>query len=173
VGGRAALGVVPNTGARGHIRSGAGRGDQLANIPLEPTPGGPLTRPAGFPRSVVSWLARRGSAATLCRSTKRRRKPIGWRLGLQLRMGSAKGSRESQETRSVLRRGHYSVWDPLSLNMPDPDHSEDEERFIVLGTSVRLRRVVVSYTDRTPRTRIISARLATRRERRQYEEQKK
>jgi hypothetical protein len=63
--------------------------------------------------------------------------------------------------------------DPLSLNMPDPDHSEDEERFIVLGTSVRRRRVVVSYTERQPRTRIISARLATRRERRQYEEQKK
>ena len=61
--------------------------------------------------------------------------------------------------------------DPLSMNMPDPDHSEDEERFIVLGTSVRLRRVIVSYTERPPRTRIISARLATRQERRQYEEQ--
>ena len=61
--------------------------------------------------------------------------------------------------------------DPLSMNMPDPDHSEGEQRFIVLGTSARLRRVVVSYTERPPRTRIISARLATRRERREYEEQ--
>ena len=61
--------------------------------------------------------------------------------------------------------------DPLSLNMPDPDHSEGEQRFVVLGTSVRSRRVVVSYTERPPRTRIISARLATRPERRQYEEQ--
>ena len=61
--------------------------------------------------------------------------------------------------------------DPLSLNMPDPDHSEDEQRFIVLGTSARLRRVVVSYTERSPMTRIISARLATRQERREYEEQ--
>lgn len=61
--------------------------------------------------------------------------------------------------------------DPLSLNMPDPDHSEDEQRCIVLGTSVRLRRVVVSYTERPPRTRIIGARLATRQERREYEEQ--
>jgi uncharacterized DUF497 family protein len=60
--------------------------------------------------------------------------------------------------------------DPLSMNMPDPDHSEGEQRFIVLGTSVRSRRVVVSYTERPPRTRIISARLATRQERRQYEE---
>ena len=61
--------------------------------------------------------------------------------------------------------------DPLSMNMSDPDHSEDEQRFIVLGISVRFRTVVVSYTDRPPRTRIISARMATRRERRQYEEQ--
>ena len=61
--------------------------------------------------------------------------------------------------------------DSLSLNMPDQDHSEGEQRFIVLGTSVRSRRVVVSYTERPPRTRIISARLATRQERRQYEEQ--
>lgn len=61
--------------------------------------------------------------------------------------------------------------DPLSLNMPDPDHSEGEQRFIVLGTSARSRRVVVSYTERPPRTRIITARLASRPERRQYEEQ--
>ncbi len=60
--------------------------------------------------------------------------------------------------------------DPLSMNMQDPDHSEGEHRFIVLGMSVRYRLLVVSYADRPPRTRIISARLATRHERRQYEE---
>jgi uncharacterized protein len=60
--------------------------------------------------------------------------------------------------------------DPLSMNMADPDHSEDEERFIVLGMSDRYRLLVVSYTERPPRTRIISARLATRHERKQYEE---
>ncbi len=60
--------------------------------------------------------------------------------------------------------------DPLSMNMPDPDHSEGEHRFIVLGMSDRYRLLVVSYTDR-PRTRIISARLATRHERKQYEEE--
>ena len=59
--------------------------------------------------------------------------------------------------------------DLLSMNMPDPDHSEGEQRFIVLGTSAQVRTVVVSYTERPPRTRIISARLATRHERRQYE----
>lgn len=60
--------------------------------------------------------------------------------------------------------------DPLSMNMLDPDHSEGEHRFIVLGMSDRYRLLVVSYTDRPPRTRIISARLATRHERKQYEE---
>jgi uncharacterized DUF497 family protein len=60
--------------------------------------------------------------------------------------------------------------DPLSMNMADPDHSESEQRFIVLGMSSRYRLLVVSYTERRPRTRIISARLATRHERREYEE---
>ena len=60
--------------------------------------------------------------------------------------------------------------DPLSMNMPDPDHSDSEQRFIVLGMSDRFRLLVVSYTERLPRTRIISARLATRKERKQYEE---
>ena len=61
--------------------------------------------------------------------------------------------------------------DPFSMNMPDPDHSEGEQRFLVLGTSTRSRLVVVSYTERPPRTRIISARRATPHERHQYEEQ--
>ena len=61
--------------------------------------------------------------------------------------------------------------DPLSMNMPDPDHSETEQRFIVLGMSDSYRLLVVSYTESPPRTRIINARLATRHERRQYEEE--
>ena len=51
--------------------------------------------------------------------------------------------------------------DILAMNMPDPDHSEGEQRFLVLGTSAASRLVVVSYAERPPRTRIISARLAT------------
>ena len=62
--------------------------------------------------------------------------------------------------------------DPLSMNMPDPDHSEGEQRYIVLGLSDRYRMIVVSYTERPPRTRIISARLATRIERKNYEEER-
>jgi hypothetical protein len=60
--------------------------------------------------------------------------------------------------------------DPLSLNMPDPLHSAEEERFLVLGMSIRQRLLVVAYAERGRRTRIISARKATRRERNDYEE---
>jgi len=60
--------------------------------------------------------------------------------------------------------------DPLALTIYDPLHSEDEERYVVLGESQRRRLLVVVFTDRDDRIRIISARVATRSERRQYEE---
>jgi hypothetical protein len=61
--------------------------------------------------------------------------------------------------------------DPLNLLMPDPDHSVDEERYLLLGMSSRRRVLVVAFAERPPRTRLISARRATRRERRRYEEE--
>ena len=60
--------------------------------------------------------------------------------------------------------------DPLSLTIPDPDHSDDEERFVLLGESYVGRLLVVVHTERGERIRIISARLATRTERVNYEE---
>jgi uncharacterized protein len=60
--------------------------------------------------------------------------------------------------------------DPLSMNMPDPDHSLHEERFIILGHSHRRRLLVVAYAERGTKTCLISARHAGKRERRQYEE---
>jgi uncharacterized DUF497 family protein len=61
--------------------------------------------------------------------------------------------------------------DPLSVTFPDPDHSIDEDRYITIGTSDRDRVLIVSHTDREDRIRIISARKATRRERKAYEEE--
>ncbi len=60
--------------------------------------------------------------------------------------------------------------DPLNLFMPDPDHSLGEERYLLLGMSARRRLLVVAFAERLPRTRLISARRATRQERRRYEE---
>jgi uncharacterized DUF497 family protein len=61
--------------------------------------------------------------------------------------------------------------DPLSLTIPDPDHSVGEERFVLIGQSERRRLVVVAHVERGDLIRIISARLATRRERKTYEEE--
>jgi uncharacterized DUF497 family protein len=60
--------------------------------------------------------------------------------------------------------------DPLALTIPDPQHSEEEERFVTLGESHRRRLLVVVSTERGKRIRIISARVATRKERKDYEE---
>jgi len=59
--------------------------------------------------------------------------------------------------------------DTMSLTIPDPEHSEDEFRYLLLGTTWAGRLVVVSYTERGERIRLISARIATNRERKNYE----
>ena len=48
--------------------------------------------------------------------------------------------------------------DPLEVTIPDPDHSEGEARFLSLGRSEQGRLLVVSYTKREGRIRLISAR---------------
>jgi uncharacterized DUF497 family protein len=60
--------------------------------------------------------------------------------------------------------------DPQSITVPDPEHSEGERRFYVLGISNRGRLLVVYHTERGANARIISAWRANRRQRRQYEE---
>jgi hypothetical protein len=62
--------------------------------------------------------------------------------------------------------------DPLSITIADPDHSGDEQRYLVLGLSSRRRLLVVAHSERGDAVRIISARRVTRRERRTYEEEK-
>lgn len=62
--------------------------------------------------------------------------------------------------------------DPLNLLMADPDHSRDEERYVLLAMSNRRRLLVVAFAERPPQTRLISARRATRQERRRYEEKR-
>ncbi|MCO5170047.1 MAG: BrnT family toxin [Planctomycetes bacterium] len=60
--------------------------------------------------------------------------------------------------------------DPLASTIPDPRHSDDEDRFVTLGASRSARLLVVSYTERGDTIRIVGARVATRRERKAYEE---
>ena len=69
-----------------------------------------------------------------------------------------------REAATVLR-------DPLSTTYPDPVHSRDEQRYVTIGRSEHGRTLVVAHTDRADAIRIISARPATPRERRFYEEE--
>jgi uncharacterized DUF497 family protein len=61
--------------------------------------------------------------------------------------------------------------DDLFVTFEDPDHSQGESRFIILGQSTRKRLLVVSYTERRNAIRLINARPATRKEHRTYEEE--
>lgn len=63
-----------------------------------------------------------------------------------------------------------ALLDPLSKTARDPDHSVYEHRFLTFGVSWRGRLLVVSYTELEQNIRIISSRLATKREREIYEE---
>lgn len=60
--------------------------------------------------------------------------------------------------------------DGLAVTAADPDHSAGQLRWLTFGESVRSRLLVVSHTDEGDIIRIISARVATRREKRFYEE---
>ena len=61
--------------------------------------------------------------------------------------------------------------DPLFVIFADPDHSAEENRFLIMGTSNQGRLLVVAYTERSQNIRLISARRATRQEQRVYEEE--
>lgn len=60
--------------------------------------------------------------------------------------------------------------DPLAYTFADPDHSINEERWLLFGLSSMARVLAISYTNRSEKYRIINARKATRHERKIYEE---
>jgi uncharacterized protein len=82
----------------------------------------------------------------------------------------AKASRNRRKHGVSFHEAATIFGDPLSLTYPDPDHSQWEERFITIGVSRADRILIVAHTDRGGDVRIISARTATRRERKHYEE---
>ena len=60
--------------------------------------------------------------------------------------------------------------DPLYVDFYDPDHSLDEHRYIIIGESEGGQVLIISYTVRGDRTRLINARKVTQAEREAYEE---
>jgi uncharacterized protein len=91
-------------------------------------------------------------------------------MSLEFEWDNRKASRNIKKHGVSFEEATTVFGDTLSRTIPDPLHSEDEDRFVIIGGSVRRRLLVVVFTERQEKIRIISARLATRRERKDYEE---
>jgi len=85
----------------------------------------------------------------------------------------AKAAANVQKHGVAFEEAITAFQDPLATIHPDPDHSESEQREILVGHSAQHRLLLVSFTDRQGRIRVISAREATPHERRDYEETRK
>jgi uncharacterized DUF497 family protein len=82
-----------------------------------------------------------------------------------------KAQRNLEKHRVSFEEAITVFYDSLATSFPDPVHSADELRFITFGYSAHDRLLVVAHAERGETVRIISARLATARERRRYETQ--
>jgi uncharacterized protein len=91
-------------------------------------------------------------------------------MGLAFEWDDKKAKQNVQKHGVSFEEASTAFGDPLSRTIPDPLHSEEEDRFVTLGESNRRRLLVVVFTERGDNIRIISARVATRRERQDYEE---
>ncbi len=83
---------------------------------------------------------------------------------------SSKAAKNVRKHRVSFREAVSVFYDPLATTGDDPDHSEEEERFVTFGFSSAGRLIVVCHVDRNDVIRIISARRATPTEREIYEE---
>ena len=82
----------------------------------------------------------------------------------------SKARRNLHEHRVDFNEASTVFADTLSITISDPDHSDEEERWVTVGLSNRHRLLVVVHTEEEETIRIISARRADRIERRKYEE---
>jgi len=90
-------------------------------------------------------------------------------MALLFEWNNAKAGQNLKKHRVSFEEASTVFRDPLSLTINDPSHSNYEERFIIVGESIQSRLLIVVHTERGDSIRIISARVATPRERRSYE----
>ena len=83
---------------------------------------------------------------------------------------SRKAAANLTKHRVAFEEAATAIRDDFAATVQDPDHSLRESRFITFGTSSSGRLLMVSHTERGDIVRIISARLATRTERKIYDE---
>jgi uncharacterized DUF497 family protein len=90
-------------------------------------------------------------------------------MSIEFQWDKEKALRNFKKHDVTFEEAVTAFYDTLSSTISDKDHSEGEARFLLLGLSNQSRLLVVSHTDRGNTIRIISARLATNKERKYYE----
>ena len=130
----------------------------MARTPLHldrtPRPGAIVIIP--FPRRTLVYKLQASRFAVYC--------PV-WNLSGMTR----KPQSIWRTTQSRLTKQRLFFDDPLYVDFYDPDHSYDEQRYLIVGESWQRRLLIVSSTERGDTIRLISAREATPAERRDYE----
>ena len=92
-------------------------------------------------------------------------------MGLRFSWDPRKAAANLRKHGVSFEEASTAFGDPLSITVSDPVHSREESRFVLIGRSTRERVVVVVHAERSDaEIRLISARLASRRERQSYEE---
>lgn len=89
---------------------------------------------------------------------------------MQFEWDEVKALRNSSKHGVSFEEAKTAFDDPLYVDFYDPDHSEHEDRYLIIGQSDRRRLLIASYTERGGSIRLISARVVTRSEREIYEE---
>ncbi len=88
-------------------------------------------------------------------------------LGVDIEFDPVKAQANLRKHRVSFAHAEQALRDPLAVTVEDPD-SEGEQRFVTLGIDALGRVLVVVHTPREGRTRLISARKASRGETEQY-----
>ena len=90
-------------------------------------------------------------------------------MSFTFRWDARKASTNTRKHGVSFEEATTAFGDSLSITVPDPDHSENEERSLLLGITISGRLVVVAHSEEGDNIRVISARLATKSERKVYE----
>ena len=91
-------------------------------------------------------------------------------MSVEFEWDSAKSASNAEKHGVTFDEALTVFSDPLARLFDDPDHSTEEKREIIIGHSVHQRLLVICFTQRGTRIRLITARQATRLERQDYEQ---
>lgn len=91
-------------------------------------------------------------------------------MKLSFEWGEVKAKTNFKMHKVSFEEGKTIFNDPFLFTFPDDEHSENERRYINIGISAHGRVLILTHAERQGKTRIISCRKATTRERRFYEE---